>query len=114
MNTIDHSRIQEMVAHLKTVAAQASPAKAAAGPEVGAMAGGKVDFGDVLKATLGKVSAVQNNAEKLGERFALGDNTVNLSDVMIADQKANIAMQATLQVRNRLVSAYTTMINMPV
>jgi flagellar hook-basal body complex protein FliE len=44
----------------------------------------------------------------------MGDDSVSLSDVMIAGQKANIAFQATIQVRNKLVSAYQDMMNMQV
>ena len=39
---------------------------------------------------------------------------VGLNDVMIDMQKANIGFQMSLQVRNKLVSAYTTISNMPV
>ncbi|MDB5854435.1 MAG: flagellar hook-basal body complex subunit FliE [Herminiimonas sp.] len=42
------------------------------------------------------------------------ENTVDLSDVMIATQKANIGLQATVQVRNKLVSAYHDIMNMQV
>ncbi|MES2934461.1 MAG: flagellar hook-basal body complex protein FliE, partial [Pseudomonadota bacterium] len=42
------------------------------------------------------------------------DDSVNLSDVMISMQKASISFQATVQVRNKLVSAYQEMMNMQV
>ena len=44
----------------------------------------------------------------------MGDDSVSLSDVMIAGQKANISFQATIQVRNKLVSAYQDIMNMQV
>ena len=56
----------------------------------------------------------QLEAERLGKNFAMGDDSVSLSDVMIAGQKANISFQATLQVRNKLVSAYQDIMNMQV
>ncbi len=37
-----------------------------------------------------------------------------LNDVMVDLQKANIGFQMSLQVRNKLVSAYTTVMNMQV
>jgi flagellar hook-basal body complex protein FliE len=114
MNRIDNSSIQEMAAQIKAMAAQASPAKPAGGADNGSFASSKVDFGDVLKATLEKVNTAQNNANDLSQRFALGDNSVSISDVMITEQKANIAMQATLQVRNRLLSAYNSIISMSI
>jgi len=63
---------------------------------------------------LNQVNKVQVEAEQLGKSFAMGDDSVSLSDVMIAGQKANISFQATVQVRNKLVSAYHDIMNMQV
>jgi flagellar hook-basal body complex protein FliE len=76
--------------------------------------GDKPDFADALKAQLDQVNGAQQKAEQLGQRFTLGDDSVNLSDVMIASQKANIGFQATIQVRNKLVSAYHDIMAMQV
>jgi len=111
MSRIESAGIQEMVAQLKTMAAQASPAKTAEG-EGSASSG--VNFSDVLKSALEQVDASQKTSTDLGQRFILGDKSVNISDVMIAGQKANIALQTTLQVRNRLVNAYNTIMNMSI
>lgn len=73
-----------------------------------------VSFSDALKASLEQVNSMQLSAEKAGQAFAMGDDSVSLSDVMIAGQKANIAFQATVQVRNKLVSAYQDMMNMQI
>lgn len=74
----------------------------------------KLNFADALKASLDQVNQVQMDAEKLGKNFAMGDDSVSLSDVMIASQKASISFQATVQVRNKLVSAYHDIMNMSV
>lgn len=74
----------------------------------------RVDFAAALKASLDQVNQSQTRAETLGRNFVLGDDRVSLSDVMIAEQKANISFQATVQVRNKLVSAYQDIMNMPV
>jgi flagellar hook-basal body complex protein FliE len=50
----------------------------------------------------------------MGQKFASGDDSVSLSDTIIAMQKANITFQATVQVRNKLVSAYHDIMNMQV
>jgi flagellar hook-basal body complex protein FliE len=50
----------------------------------------------------------------LGQRFALGDTKVNLSDVMIASQKASVAIQTSVQVRNKVVAAYQSIMNMQI
>lgn len=114
---IDSSRIEAMMAQLK--AAATKPAAAPAGIDGVGAAGlarpaGKVDFADALKSSLQQVSASQNQAEELGKRFAMGDDTVSLSDTMIAMQKSNINFQATVQVRNKLVAAYHEIMNMQV
>lgn len=96
---------------------QATMAAARSGIAVrpeGAAAGGKIDFANVLKNTLDGVAEVQNKATGLQNAFVLGDDKVSLSDTMIAMQKANIALQATVQVRNKVVAAYNDIMNMQV
>ncbi len=61
-----------------------------------------------------QVNAQQLNADRLSQRFAMGDDRVNLSDVMIERQKASLSLQATVQVRNKLVNAYHEIMNMAV
>lgn len=129
---IDSSRIEAMMAQLKAAAnkpAAASPAAGGVGGAggVGSLGGigglgkpeaaessSKVSFSDALKAQLQNVSNTQIQADHLGERFAAGDDSVSLSDTMIAMQKASISFQATVQVRNKLVSAYHDIMNMQV
>lgn len=118
---IDASRIESMLAQLKAAAQKpSSAATQGLGADMGMQKLGqanntsKVSFSDALKASLDQVNKVQVDSEKLGKNFAMGDDSVSLSDVMIAGQKANIAFQATIQVRNKLVSAYQDMMNMQV
>jgi flagellar hook-basal body complex protein FliE len=114
---IDSSRIQAMMEQLKSAAT-----RPAAGPAAPAGLGGvapqggvaKLDFAEALKTSLQQVSNTQKAAEELGQRFAMGDDTVSLSDTMIAMQKSSIAFQGTVQVRNKLVSAYHDIMNMQV
>ena len=109
---IDASRIEAMISQLK---AAATRPQAGINPvETDNKGAGKVGFADALKASLDSVNATQKTAEALGTRFALGDDKVSLSDVMIAGQKANIGFQATVQVRNKLVAAYQDIMNMQI
>jgi flagellar hook-basal body complex protein FliE len=121
---IDSSRIEAMMAQLKAAATKpAAPSLAPGGP--GALGGiggagavnegpSKVSFSDALKNSLEQVSNSQKHAEELGQKFAMGDDSVSLSDTMIAMQKSSISFQATVQVRNKLVSAYHEIMNMQV
>ena len=112
---IDTSRIEAMVQQLKVAASRAQGvANPLAPAEAGVTAAAKPDFASALKVQLDQVSGAQQKADQLGQRFSLGDDSVNLSDVMIASQKANIGFQATIQVRNKLVSAYHDIMAMQV
>jgi len=114
MTTIDSSRIDAMVAQLRAAAARAQGGVGSLDVGQAAGAAGKPDFSQALKTTLDQVNETQLKADQLGQRFAAGDDRVNLSDVMIAVQKANISFQATVQVRNKLVAAYQDIMNMSV
>ncbi len=124
VGAIDSSRIQSMLAQLKAAATDRPeiPTQAISkiGPHESAMGPSKskaapaVDFAAALRSSLDQVNASQTNAQELGKSFALGDDSVSLSDVMIAGQKASISFQATVQVRNKLVSAYHDIMNMQV
>ena len=67
-------------------------------------------FSQALKS----VSATQLQATQMQQQVQLGNPSVSLEETMVAMQKAQIGFQATLQVRNRLVQAYTDIMNMAV
>ncbi|MBB3225117.1 flagellar hook-basal body complex protein FliE [Pseudoduganella umbonata] len=108
---IDSSQIQSMIAQLKAAATRPQAAPPVVQTEQPAT---KVDFSNALKGALDSVAESQNKAQDMSKRFQLGDDSVNLSDVMIQMQKASINFQATVQVRNKLVQAYTDIMNMQV
>ena len=70
-------------------------------------------FGDLLKTSLDAVNEAQQHSRNLKVDFETGTNT-NLAEVMIASQKADIAFRAVTEVRNKLVTAYQDIMNMPV
>jgi len=71
------------------------------------------DFGGALQMALQSVNAVQAAAGEASAAFERGD-TADIATVMLARQKASIAFEATLQVRNKLLSAYKDIMSMPV
>jgi len=83
----------------------------ASGATSGKVAGG---FSGALKNALTSVSAAQNDAAKLQREVQLENPKVSLEETMVAIQKAQIGFQATLHVRNRMVQAYTDIMNMQV
>lgn len=111
IGAIDTGRIDAMLAQIKAMSANARVGESPA-PVVGS--DNKINFADVLKASMDHVSKSEDQSTKLGQRFALGDDSVSLSDVMISMQKASITLQTTVQIRNKLVSAYHDIMNMQV
>lgn len=83
------------------------PLKAAGGADGGG-------FQAALTQALGSVSNAQNQASRLQRELQIGNPAVSLEETMVAMQKAQIGFQATLTVRNRLVSAYSEIMNMQV
>jgi flagellar hook-basal body complex protein FliE len=83
---------------------------AAAPAEANGPAGG---FQNALKSALDSVSGAQNKAEALSDGYERGEVT-DVAKVMLARQEAGVAFEATLQVRNRLLSAYQDIMRMGV
>ncbi len=69
-------------------------------------------FDTAMADALKSVSAVQDDASNASAAYERGDSH-DLASVMIARQKASIAFEATLQVRNKLLSAYKDVMSMP-
>jgi flagellar hook-basal body complex protein FliE len=73
-----------------------------------------VDFASMLAKTIGQVDQSQQSAATMAEQFQLGAKGVTLEDTMVSLQKANISFQAMVQVRNKVVAAYSEIMNMQV
>lgn len=70
-------------------------------------------FASVLKNSIEKVNELQNQSDKMTEKLVRGEN-VDLHQVMIASQKASITLQATLEIRNKVIEAYQETMRMQV
>jgi len=66
-----------------------------------------------LKAAIDNVNTKQYESDVMTQKLIMGEN-VELHDVMITAQKATIALNATMEVRNKVVEAYQEIIRMPV
>ncbi len=84
------------------------------GIKPGGPATGSAGFSGALKNALDSVSASQNEATRLQQEVQMENPKVSLEETMVAIQKAQIGFQATLHVRNRMVQAYTDIMNMQV
>ncbi|WIM06719.1 MAG: flagellar hook-basal body complex protein FliE [Candidatus Nitricoxidivorans perseverans] len=104
---IDTRNIDQMLSELRGTAALAQG-------RASAPAAGGADFSQALKAAIDQVNQAQKQAQQMAENFSAGQKDVNLQDVMINLQKANLSFQQMVQVRNKLVSAYHDIMNMQV
>ncbi len=59
-------------------------------------------------------SSLQKESGRLSREFQLENSTASLEETILVGVKSNIAFQATLQMRNRLVQAYTDIMNIQV
>ncbi len=87
-------------------ASSVSPGTAAA-PRDGA------GFGAAMTDALKSVHQLQTDSSAQSAAWERGE-THDIASVMLSRQKASIAFEATLQARNRLLSAYRDVMNMPV
>lgn len=71
------------------------------------------EFANLLRDAVDSVSQLQSAASAQANAFVKGE-TNDLVSVMVAGQKSSVAFQALTQVRNRVVSAYQDIMNMPI
>ncbi len=114
MNTIDSARLMVEMQRMSQAAGSTLPQQ---NPSLDGVVGNsqtaKVDFSSLFSNALGTVNELQMQAGDLSDRLIKGDPNVTIVESVLAGQKASIAFEATLQVRNRLVQAYQDIMNMP-
>ena len=90
------------------------PSGAAKSASAAGAAGVDGGFSGALNSALSSVSATQNESNRLQQEVQMENPKVSLEETMVAIQKAQIGFAATLNVRNRMVQAYTDIMNMQV
>jgi flagellar hook-basal body complex protein FliE len=117
VNGIDPARVMQMRAQIleRNDALQRAAGLGLDGQVGGASAAapGRVGFGDAMQGALRQVNEMQAQSGAISEAYERGQTT-DIAAVMLARQQASIGFEATLQVRNRLLSAYKDIMNMPV
>jgi flagellar hook-basal body complex protein FliE len=101
--------LQSRVAGVADVSGVAAPS--AGVPVAGAPA---MDFASLLKGTVDNIATMQNQATAMAESYEAGDKGADITKVMLEVQKAGLAFRAMTEVRNKLVDAYTQVMNMSV
>ncbi|CEG24339.1 Flagellar hook-basal body complex protein FliE [Planococcus massiliensis] len=68
-------------------------------------------FSEIFKKQLEEVNKLQNTSDKLTQQLVTGE-VEDVSQVMVAAQKASLSLQLTVQVRNKVVEAYQEVMRM--
>ena len=110
MTTSSLSAIDSVLVQMRNVAQNASNTSSVSTSSATVSS----SFATELQRSIDRLAATQNQASAQAESFVAGTSNVSLNDVMIDLQKASLAVQASLQVRNRFVEAYQTVASMPV
>ena len=110
MSTID---VNSVLAQIRSLSTQAQGAGAKVAPQATPVAAPAGGFGSMVGKAIDQVNGAQQQAATLQNKFELGDPSVELSSVMLATSKAQLEFRAMVEVRNRLVSAYQDIMNMP-
>lgn len=100
--------IDQLLSQMQATAAVAGGGSAQQAPQEGA------DFAAMLKTSIDQVNGAQQGSAEMAKNFELGTSDASLQEVMVSLQKANLSFQTMVQVRNKLVSAYQDIMNMPV
>lgn len=118
----DRTDINRVLLEMRALKAQTQAFKPNSATDVNPLQGGQPlkpvdetpDFSQLMSQAVNKVNEMQKTSNAMATAFEQGQSGVDITDVMIASQKASVSFQAMLQVRNKLVEAYRDVMNMPV
>ena len=100
--------INQVLAQMRAMQALANPQ---ATPEA---VQGQGKFSNLMQDSIKEVNAAMQESRAMTTRFEMGDPSVSLAEVMVNSQKAGLQFQAVAEIRNRVLSAYKEVMNMPV
>ena len=70
-------------------------------------------FSNILTESIDSARQAEAKADDLGERFAAGDPTVGIHEMMIAAERANVSLRYAVTLKNKAVEAYRDLMNTP-
>jgi flagellar hook-basal body complex protein FliE len=112
IDRISNANIQSMIETLRAHQTQSS-GSISTGAEPSSMKVGQPTFFDSVKNAIDKVNDADVKSDLMTEAYDRGEE-VPLTEVVLSMQKASLAFEATLQVRNKVMKAYEEIMNMPV
>jgi flagellar hook-basal body complex protein FliE len=82
-------------------------------PGVGGTAEAGRTFGEMLQESIGKVNAIQQDANIAMEKLASGESQ-NLHETLLTVEKAEIAFKTMNQIRTKVIDAYREIMKMQI
>jgi flagellar hook-basal body complex protein FliE len=71
----------------------------------------KTDLGEAFTKALSDARGLEKDAASQAERFAQGDPSVGIHEVVIAAEKANISVRYATTLKNKAIEAYRELMN---
>ena len=102
-------QIDQVLAQIRSLSTQLQP-NAVKQPV--AQTSGPSDFASLLRQGIDQVNQSEQTASQLANAYTRGAPGVELPQVMVQMEKASVSLRALTEVRDRLVSAYTDIMNM--
>ena len=100
--------INQVLAQMRAMQALANPQATSEAVQ------GQGNFSNLMQDSIREVNAAMQESRSMTTRFEMGDPSVSLAEVMVNSQKAGLQFQAVAEIRNRVLSAYKEVMNMPV
>lgn len=107
--------VQQLLAQMRVMEAQAKSQINTDALSVNEMSGvKKTEFSEVLANSINSVNDTVMKSSKMAQAFEKGDSNISMAELMVNMEKASVSFQAMTQVRNKLLTAYQEIMNMPV
>lgn len=110
-NLLSQMRALEAQAKGQTGAAQMGPESLSINDPQGVK---NTDFSEVLSNSINAVNDAMKTSGKMASDFEKGNSDITMAQLAITMEKASVSFQAMTQVRNKLLTAYQEIMNMPV
>ena len=72
----------------------------------------EINFSNLIFNQIEKVSHLENEASQKAKDFIVGKND-NVADLVISGEKAKLALEFTVEMRNKIINAYKEIMRMP-
>ncbi|MFD1952680.1 flagellar hook-basal body complex protein FliE [Paenibacillus thailandensis] len=69
-------------------------------------------FGDYLEKAINGVAAAEQNVHTMNDKYLIGQ--ADVTDVLISAQRAELSLQLTSQIRNKVIDAYNEIMRMQI